>query len=71
MRACYAKNTQGNILYNSKPLILMSGAFPYCLGSKARLMALAVESTSAKNVTSEIYTGAPLEHARHAKKNFL
>ena len=35
-----------------------------------RIMTLVVKSTSAKNVPSEIYTGALLEHAWHTKKIF-
>ena len=34
-------------------------------------MSLVVKSKYVKNVTLEIYTGAPLEHAWHAKKYFL
>ena len=38
--------------------------------SEALIMSLVVKSTSAKNVTSEIYTGALLRHAWYVKKIF-
>ena len=32
---------------------------------------LGVKSTYVKNIILEIYTGAPLEHVWHGKKNFI